>query len=109
MQRIRPRHVETLDPDEPPTFEALAQQPIEQEAERHWRTFQPRLVRSLEAEGPTALQTAIRNAWHQMEYQQLLLQADGMPEALASTVYRELLFPPPEATPTQGLAPLTTF
>ncbi len=39
----------------------------------------------------------------------LATRAKRMPEALASTVYRELLFPPPETGATPAHVPLTTF
>lgn len=109
MRRIPPEVVETLEEGNPPTFEEVDRQPEELDAEKHWRRFQPTLVKSLEAQSPTALAQAIRNAWHQMRFQQGLLQADGMPEALAQTVYRELLWPPPETDRIQARSPLISF
>ena len=83
-------------------YPSVADQPltgIELEAKAHWARFCPNLVASLEAQGPEALETAVRAAWWRMEYLSRLQQvrAPELHRLQAEALFQDLLWLAPES------------
>jgi len=101
----------SMTPDNYPPVQVQPLAPIEQEALKYWRRFLPETVKSLEKQGPHALETAIRAAWWRMEYlvQLSLLQSPEMTRETALELHRTELWPHPEpkANPDRVLSTTT--
>lgn len=90
------------EPDNYPSVEAEPLGPQELRAKAHWETFLPETVKALHAQGPQALDTAIRKAWWLTEYHihLAMVQNPNLHELQAEVLFRnQWLWLPPE-TPT---------
>jgi hypothetical protein len=93
------RLVATWEPDNYPSVEDEPLGPEEMQARAHWETFLPRTVAALKAQGPDALDTAVRKAWWLTEYHVKLAQVQNptLHELHAREMFRnQWLWLPPE-------------
>ena len=88
-----------LEPDNYPSLEEQPLMPLELKVLAHWERFQPTLCRQLKAQGPDALEVAIRKVWWRTEYATGLLLAHNpsLHRDQAAELCRADLWPPPEA------------
>lgn len=84
------RLVATWEPDNYPSVEEQPLGPQELQVRAHWEKFCPRMVAELKAQGPLALDTAVRKAWWLTEYHILLAQVQnpGLHELQAEAMFR---------------------
>jgi hypothetical protein len=86
-------------PDNYPSVEDQPLGPEELQVRAHWQQFLPNMVAELKAQGPRALDTAVRKAWWLTEYHVLLAQAQNpkLHELQARDLFRnQWLWLPPE-------------
>lgn len=95
-----------IDPDNYPSVEAEPLGPQELQVKKHWQEFCPNLVKSLNDQGPEALDTAIRVAWWRTEYEVMMaMHLDPKLSLLhADSMFRNRwLFLPPETHTTPDI------
>lgn len=92
-----------IDPDEPISLEEMGLTVAEQAAKKYWVTHLPQLTAHLMAQGPIALELAIRKASHEQMYQEGLMQAQDPTRPLwdIQEQTHHLLYPPAESEETQ--------
>ena len=88
-----------LDPDQPPSLKERPPSPYEAEVKAHWERFQPALVQQLKAQGPQALDQAVRNQVHRAHYQEALTLARNpkLHPDQVKELFRDQVFLPPGA------------
>lgn len=96
-----------IGPDMPPEMVDAPLAPIELEATAHWTRFCADLVASLNRQGPTALDNAIRAAWWRMEYLTALTMAQnpGLHRTQAEELHRSEFWLLPESSETPDTLP----
>lgn len=104
------RNEVVLEPDNYPSVEQEPLAQVELEALAYWERFLPTTSASLKKQGPLALETEIRKAWHRREYLMALEQARNptMNPLVAEELFRDVLYPQPEQPETPATEPLIT-
>lgn len=100
-----------LEPDNYPSLEDEPLTPSEQDVKAHWQRFLPKMSAELKAQGPKALDLAVRKAAWLTEYHVALAQAEnpGLSSLQAEETFRnQWTYLPPEPRTTQGTKPPTT-
>jgi len=99
---------------EPDNYPSVQQEPLgpeELQVRAHWERFRPAMAKALKAQGPDALDTAVRAAWWLTEYHSLLAQAQNprLHDLQAKDLFRnQWLWLPPEPTTTPATDRPTT-
>jgi hypothetical protein len=92
------RRVHEIDPDDPLSLDEEPLTPYEMEVKEHWERFWPEPVHQLTAQGPIALDEAIRRATHREEYMISLTLArnPNLHRDQVAELFRDEVFLPPE-------------